>query len=51
MKGVETNFCGKVISIRYFECVFLAPVIQYSILMRRILLSSVAFLAIRYFAT
>jgi hypothetical protein len=44
--------CGKAISITYSECVFiLALVIQHAKRMRRIILSSVAFLALSYFST
>jgi hypothetical protein len=38
-------------SITYFECVFVALVIQHAKRMRRIILSSVACLAVPYFST
>ena len=46
------HYCyGKAISITYFECVSVALVIQHAMRMLRIMLSSVACLAVRYFAT
>ena len=47
------NHCcrGKAGSIIYYECVFLALVIQHAIPMRRITVSSVACLALLYFPT
>jgi hypothetical protein len=47
------NHCcrGKAISITYFECVSVAVVIQHAKRMRRIILSSVACLAVPYFST
>jgi hypothetical protein len=47
------NHCcqGKAISITYSECVSVALVIQYAKRMRRIILSSVACLAVPYFST
>jgi len=47
------NHCcsGKAISIAYSECVFVALCIQYAVRMRRIILSSVASLAVQYFCT
>jgi len=38
-------------SITYFECVFVAPVVQHAILMRRIILSCTACPAVQYFPT
>jgi hypothetical protein len=47
------NHCcpGKAISITYSECVSVALVIQHAKGMRRVILSSVACLAVRYFST
>ena len=45
------NHCGKAISIKYYECVSVALVIQHAKRMRRIVLSSVACLAVPYFST
>ena len=47
------NHCcrGKAISITYSACVFVALVIQCARRMRRIILSSVACLAVPYFST
>jgi len=47
------NHCyrGKVISITYSECVFVALVIQHAMRMRRNILSSVACMAVQYFPT
>jgi hypothetical protein len=47
------NHCcrGKAISIKYPECVSVASVIQHAKRMRRIILSSVACLAVPYFST
>jgi hypothetical protein len=47
------NHCcrGKAISITYCECVSVAVVIQHAKRMRRIILSSVACLAVPYFST
>jgi hypothetical protein len=47
------NHCcrRKVIIITYFQCVSVALVIQYAKRMRRIILSSVACLAVPYFST
>jgi hypothetical protein len=42
---------GKAISITYYECVSVALVIQHAVRMRRIILSSVACLAVPYFST
>jgi hypothetical protein len=44
-------FRGKVISVTYSECVSLALFIQHAKRMRRIVLSSVTFLAVPYFST
>ena len=43
--------CGKAISISYSECVSVALVIQHAVRMRRIILWSVAYLALPYFST
>jgi hypothetical protein len=54
---VEREICdrccrrGKTISITYSECVSVALVIQHAKRMRRIILSSVACLAVPYFST
>jgi hypothetical protein len=46
------RFCGgKAISIKYYECVSVALVIQHAKRMRRVILPSVACLAARYFST
>jgi hypothetical protein len=47
------NHCcrGKAISVTYYECVSVALVIQHAKRMRRIILSSVACLAVPYFST
>jgi len=42
---------GKAIIITYSECVFVALVIQHVKCTRRIMLSSVAYLAVSYFST
>jgi len=41
--------CGKAISITYSECVFVASVIQHAMLMRRVILSSVASPPLQHF--
>jgi hypothetical protein len=47
------NHCcrGKAINITYSECVSVALVVQHAMRMRRIILSSVACLAVPYFST
>jgi hypothetical protein len=47
------NYCcrGKAISITYSECVYVALVTQHAKRMRRVILSSVACLALPYFST
>ena len=52
-EGRSRNNCcrGKAISITYSECVSVALVIQHAMRMRRIILSSVASLALSYFYT
>jgi hypothetical protein len=47
------NLCcsGRSISIVYFECVFVALVIQHAMRMRPVTLSSVACPAVQYFST
>jgi hypothetical protein len=42
---------GKIVSIAYSECVFVALVIKHAKHMRHIILSSVAYLAVQYFPT
>jgi hypothetical protein len=42
--------CAKAISITYYDCVSVALVIQQAMRMRRIILSPVACLAVRYFS-
>jgi hypothetical protein len=55
-RNIETrscNYCclGEAISVTYSECVSVALVIQHTKSMRRIILSSVACLALLYFST
>jgi hypothetical protein len=47
------NHCcrGKATCITYYECVPVALIIQHEMRMRRIILSSVAYLALPYFST
>ena len=54
-RNIEVRSCnnccsGKAVSIAYSECVFLALGIQHAMRMRRIILSSVACPALRYFS-
>ena len=53
MEGRSCNRCysGKAISVPYSECVSVALGIQHVMRMRRIILSSVACLAVQYFST
>ena len=50
---LSPNHCcrGKLISIRYSECVSVALFLQHAKRMRRTILSSAAFLAVQYFLT
>jgi hypothetical protein len=52
-EGRSRNHCcrGKAINITYYECVSVALVIQHAKCMRRIILPSVACLAVPYFPT
>jgi hypothetical protein len=43
--------CGKAVSIKYSQCLSAALVIQHAKRLRRIILSSVAWLAVPYFST
>jgi hypothetical protein len=48
----RNHFCrGKAASITYSECVFVNLVIQYTMRMRRVILSSVACLGLQNFST
>jgi hypothetical protein len=48
----RNHFCrGKAISVTYSKCVSVALVIQHATRMRRIILSSVACLALQHFST
>jgi hypothetical protein len=51
MRSRNHYYRGKAINITYSECVSVALVIQHAKRMRRIILSSVACLAVPYFST
>jgi ABC-type arginine transport system permease subunit len=51
MRSRNHRCCGKAINITYSPCVYIALGIQYTMRMRRIVLSSVARPALPYFST
>ena len=50
MEARSCKLCGTAIGITYSECVLVALFIQYAVRMHRIILPSVACLAVQYFS-